>query len=69
MPSPIKTSQEAGKVTWYSHFFKNYLQFVVFHKLKGFGIVNKAEVVFLFVCLTIVSVLLRVFHCEIKWNI
>ena len=37
-------SQEAGKVVWYSHLFKNFPQFVVIHTVKGFGIVNKAEV-------------------------
>ena len=37
-------SQEAGQVVWYSHLFKNFPQFVVIHKVKGFGIVNKAEV-------------------------
>ena len=29
---------------WYSHLFWNYPQFVVIHTVKGFGIVNKAEV-------------------------
>ena len=29
---------------WYSHLFKNVPQFVVIHTVKGFGIVNKAEV-------------------------
>ena len=29
----------------YSHFFKNFPQFVVIHTVKGFGIVNEAEVV------------------------
>ena len=29
---------------WYSHLFKNFLEFVVVHTVKGFGIVNKAEV-------------------------
>ena len=29
---------------WYSHLFKNFPQFVVIHIVKGFGIVNKAEV-------------------------
>ena len=29
---------------WYSHLFKNFPQFVVIHKVKGFGVVNKAEV-------------------------
>ena len=37
-------SQEAGKVVWYSHFFKNFPQFVMIHTVKGFGIVKKAEV-------------------------
>ena len=39
----IQVSQEAGKVVWYSHLFKNFLQFVVTHTVKGFDIVNKAE--------------------------
>ena len=29
---------------WYSHLFQNFTQFVVIHTVKGFGIVNKAEV-------------------------
>ena len=29
---------------WYSYLFKNFPQFVVIHTVKGFGIVNKAEV-------------------------
>ena len=37
-------SQEAGKVVWYSHLLKNFPQFVVIHTVKGFGIVNTAEV-------------------------
>ena len=32
---------------WYSHLFKHFPQFVVIHIVKGFGIVNKAEVDFL----------------------
>jgi len=31
-------------VIWYSHLFKNFPQFVVIYTVKGFGIVNKAEV-------------------------
>ena len=31
-------------MVWYSHLFKNVSQFVVIHIVKGFGIVNKAEV-------------------------
>ena len=29
---------------WYSHLFQNYPQFIVIHTVKGFGIVNKAEI-------------------------
>ena len=39
----IQISQEAGKVVWYSHLFKNFPQFTVVHTVKGFDIVNKAE--------------------------
>ena len=35
---------QAGQVVWYSHLFQNFPQFVVIHTIKGFGIVNKAEV-------------------------
>ena len=31
-------------MVWYSHLFKNFPQFVVSHTVKGFGIVNKAEI-------------------------
>ena len=31
-------------MVWYSHFLKNFPQFVVVHTAKDFGIVNKAEV-------------------------
>ena len=40
----IYVSQEAGQVVWYSHLSKNFPQFVVNHTIKGFGIVNKAEI-------------------------
>ena len=40
----IQISQEAGQVVWYSHLFKNFPQFVVIHIVKGFGIINKAEI-------------------------
>ena len=39
----IQISQEAGQVVWFSHLFKNFLQIVI-HTVKGFGIVNKAEI-------------------------
>ena len=31
-------------MVWYSHLLKNFPQFVVIHTVKGFGVVNKAEV-------------------------
>ena len=40
----IQISQEADQVVWYSHLFRNFPQFVVIHTVKGFGVVNKAEV-------------------------
>ena len=40
----IQISQEANQVVWYSHLSQNFPQFVVIHTVKGFGIVNKAEV-------------------------
>ena len=53
VPCPVLTvasltcmlvSQEAGKVVWYSHLFKNFPQLVVIHTVKGFSIVSEAEV-------------------------
>ena len=40
----VQVSQEAGKVVLYSHLFQNFPQFIVIHIVKGFGIVNKAEI-------------------------
>ena len=40
----IQISQEAGQVVWYSYLFQNFPQFVVIHTVKGFSIVNEAEV-------------------------
>ena len=31
-------------MVWYSHLLQNFPQFVVVHTVKGFGIVNKAEI-------------------------
>ena len=39
----IQISQGAGQMVWYSHLFQNFPQFVVIQTVKGFGIVNKAE--------------------------
>ena len=40
----IYASQEAGQGVWYSHLFQNFPQFIVIHTVKGFGMVNKAEI-------------------------
>ena len=39
----IQISQKKGQVVCYSHFFKNFPQFVLIHTVKGFDVVNKAE--------------------------
>ena len=31
-------------MVWYSYLFQNFPQFIVIHTVKGFGIVNKAEI-------------------------
>ena len=31
-------------MVWYSSLFKNFLQFVLIHTVKGFGVVNETEV-------------------------
>ena len=36
--------QKADEVVWYPHLFKSFLQFVVIHTIKGFSVVNEAEV-------------------------
>ena len=40
----VQISLEEGQVVWYSHIFQNFPQFIVIQTVKGFGIVNKAEV-------------------------
>ena len=40
----IQISQDADQVVWYSHLFQNFPQFIVIHTVKGFGLVNKAEI-------------------------
>ena len=40
----LQVSQEISKMIWYSHLLKNFPQFVVIHTVKGFSIVNEAEV-------------------------
>ena len=31
-------------MVWYSHLFQSFPQFIVIHTVKGFGIVNNAEI-------------------------
>ena len=40
----VQISQEASKMIWYSHLWKNFPRFIVIHTVKGFGIASKAEV-------------------------
>ena len=40
----MQVSQEAGKVVWYSYLLKNFPQLFVIHTVKGFSVVNEAEV-------------------------
>ena len=40
----IQVSQETGQVVWCSCLFQNFPQFLVIHTVRGFGIVNKAEI-------------------------
>ena len=40
----IQISQEAGQVIWYTQLFQNFPQLIVIHTVKGFGIVDKAEI-------------------------
>ena len=42
-------------MVWYAHLFQNFPQFIVIHTVKGFGIVNKAEI-------DVFVVLSRFFH-------
>ena len=46
----IQASQETGKVVWYSQLMKNFPQFAVIHTVKGFSVVNEADVFLEFPC-------------------
>ena len=35
---------ESGKVVWYSHLFKSFLQFVMINTVKGFSVTDETEV-------------------------
>ena len=40
----IQISQETGQVVWYFHLLNNFPQFIVIHTVKGFSVINEAEV-------------------------
>ena len=40
----IQVCQAAGRMVWYFHVLKNFPQYVVIHMVKGFSVVNDAEV-------------------------
>ena len=40
----VQVLQKAGKVIWYSYLFQNFPQFIVIPTVKGFSIINDAEV-------------------------
>ena len=40
----IQIFQDSGKVVWFSNLFKNFPQFAVIHTVKGFNIVNDADI-------------------------
>ena len=42
--SCIQSSQETGKVVWYSFLFKTFTQFLVIHTFKGFIVFSEPEV-------------------------
>ena len=44
----IQISKDTDKVVWCSHVLKNFPAFVVIHIVKGFDVINKAEVIFFF---------------------
>ena len=52
-------------MVWYSHLFQSFPQFIVIHTVKGFGIVNKAEIdVFLEL-----SCFFKVYYIEILFQV
>ena len=40
----LQISHEAGRVVWYCHLLNNFPHFIVIYTVKGFGVVNKAEI-------------------------
>ena len=66
----IPISQEAGQVVWYSHLFRNFPQFVMVRRVKGFSVVNEAEVdVFLeFFCFSMVQWMLAIWSIPLPFS-
>ena len=46
----IQIFQKAGQVVWHSDLLKNFPQFVVIHTVKGFSVINEADVFLKFSC-------------------
>ena len=69
----IQVSQDAGPLVLFSHLLKNFPQYIVIHTVKGFGIINKAEIdVFLELSSFVndpVDVLLQRFSDRINYEI
>ena len=40
----MQVSQDTDKGVWYSYLFNNFPQFVMICTVKGFGVVNEAEI-------------------------
>ena len=56
----IQVSQEAGKVVWYSHLFKNYPQFIVIYTVKAFSVVNETEVFLEILAFSVIQCMLAI---------
>ena len=52
--------EEAGQVSWYTHLLKNFPQFFVIYTVKGFGIVNKADVFLELSCFSMIQWMLAI---------
>ena len=71
----MQVSQEAGQVVWYFHLFQNFPQFIVVHTVKGFGIINKVDYMWVcfwahcsvpFICVSVLSLVPCCFGCCIS---
>ena len=57
---PAYRSLKRQKVVWYSHLYKDFLQFVVIHTVKGFSIVNEADVFWSFLAFSMIQWMLAI---------